>query len=308
MNQNEIVQWLLQGDVSIRYQVYRDLLGEDRKELQQRISTEGWGRIILSKRKAGGHWGKSFYQPKWISSHYTLLDLRNLNLSPDNAMVKDTIDRVLVSGKSADGGIALGPSTSLRSDVCVNGMFLNYASYFRSNESDLQSVVDCILSERMPDGGFNCRSVTVGAKHSSLHTTISVLEGLTEFLKSGNTYRIKSIRKAIRDAGEFILLHHLFISDRTGSIISRNFLKLAYPYRWKYDILRAMDYFQYSAHARDARMEEAISIIQSKKNRDGVWNATSSYPGRVHLTMEKAGRCSRWNTLRALRVLKYFAG
>lgn len=243
MIKQQIIDWLLEGDVSIQYQVWRDLLGVDKKKLQDRISNEGWGHKFLSKRNSDGHWGDKFYQPKWISTHYTLLDLRNLNLSSNDEIVQETIELVLQNNKADDGGIRLGPSTSQHSDICVNGMFLNYASYFKTLEKKLHSIVDCILNEIMPDGGFNCKTTRSGAKHSSLHTTLSVLEGLTEFQKSGFTYRKEELISVKKSSIEFILLHHLFLSDRTGQIINKEFLKLTYPCRWKYDILRAMDFF-----------------------------------------------------------------
>jgi len=306
MNDQEIIDWLLEGDVSIQYQVYRDLLGIERKELQERIATEGWGNQFLSKRKSTGHWGMRFYQPKWISSHYTLLDLRNLNLNPDNPVVRETIDLTLDSAIADDGGIQLRPSTSAHSDVCVNGMFLNYASYFKAEEQRLSSIVDSILAEIMPDGGFNCRTTRSGARHSSLHTTLSVLEGILEFQKAGYSFRMDDLRKARESSEEFILLHQLFLSDRTGEIIRKEFLNIPYPCRWKYDILRAMDYFQYAGTKYDKRMEPAIDAILKKRKADGRWNLQAAHPGQVHFVMEQAGKPSRWNTLRALRVLNYF--
>lgn len=306
MDKQQIIAWLLAGDVSIQYQVHRDLLGNDRKDLQDKIAGEGWGKKFLENRNPNGHWGQRFYQPKWISTHYTLLDLRNLNINPDNTSMAETIGLILKSGKAIDGGIKLGPSTSRYSDVCVNGMFLNYASYFKTDEKKLYSIVDSILHELMPDGGFNCRTTRSGAKHSSLHSTISVLEGLFEFQKSGTTYRKKDIQNAIKSGEEFILLHQLFISDRTGEIIHKDFLKMPYPYRWRYDILRALDYFRYTGSNWDTRMEQAVGVILSKRNKYGTWNLNAAYPGKVHFKMEQAGKPSRWNTLRAMRVLKHF--
>jgi len=306
MKEQQIIAWLLEGDVSIQYQVHRDLLGDDRKDLQDRIAKEGWGKQFLSKRNPNGHWGMRFYQPKWISTHYTLLDLRNLNLSPDNDIAKETIQLVLSSGKSEDGGIPLGPSTTKFSDVCVNGMFLNYASYFKTEAYNLYSIVDSILDEVMPDGGFNCRKKRSGAIHSSLHTTISVLEGMYEFHKSGYTYRMNDIQRVKTNAEEFILLHRLFLSDRTGTIINKAFLKMPYPSRWKYDTLRALDYLQYAKCKWDKRMEQAIQVLEKKRNKDSTWNLQAKHPGQIHFEMEKAGKPSRWNTLRAMRVLKHF--
>lgn len=306
MNDQQIIDWLLEGDVSVQYQVWRDLLGSDKKQLQNRIATEGWGAEILSKRNSDGHWGDRFYQPKWISTHYTLLDLRNLNLPSNNEMVRETLDMVLQNNLADDGGIQLGPSTSQHSDVCVNGMFLNYASYFETPEKKLYSIIDSILNEMMPDGGFNCRTTRSGAQHSSLHTTISVLEGFQEFQKAGYLYRKAEILSAQKSAVEFILQHQLFLSDRTGRMIHKDFLKLSYPCRWKYDILRAMDFFQYAGIEWDNRMKAATDVLKTKRNNGGTWNLQSAHAGQVHLDMEKAGKPSRWNTLRVLRVMKHF--
>jgi len=306
MDQQHIIEWLLKGDVSLQYQVQRDLLGDNRKDLQDRIGKEGWGKRILDKRNSNGHWGDRFYQPKWISTHYTLLDLRNLNLNRDNQLVKETIDLTLDTCKAGDGGICLGPSTALHSDVCVNGMFLNYASYFKTDEQRLHPVIDSILNETMPDGGFNCRTTRSGATHSSLHTTLSVLEGLLEFHRSGYSYRLKDLKAARKSGEEFILLHQLFLSDRSGEIINKTFLKMPYPSRWKYDILRALDYFQYAGSKWDERMRKAVDVILHKRNKNGTWNVQAAHPGQVHFIMEKAGKPSRWNTLRAMRVLNQF--
>jgi hypothetical protein len=305
LNKHEIIDWLLQGDVSIQYQVHRDLLGKNIEDLQDRIAYEGWGKQFLSKRNPNGHWGQRFYQPKWTSTHYTLLDLRNLNLNPENQLVKETIEMTLDTCRAEDGGIQLGPGTSKHSDVCVNGMFLNYASYFKTNEQRLKPVVDSLLSEPMPDGGFNCRTTRSGATHSSLHSTLSVLEGIVEFQKTGYTYRMKDLQSARQTAEEFMLIHQLFLSDKTGEIINKNFLRIPYPCRWKYDILRALDYFQYSGHKWDSRMEAAMNVLLKKRNKNGTWNVQAAYPGQVHFVMEKAGQPSRWNTLRAMRVLKH---
>jgi len=306
MNNQLIIDWLLEGDVSIQYQVWRDLLGSDKKHLQIRIANEGWGKEILSKRNSDGHWGDRFYQPKWISTHYTLLDLRNLNLPSNNEIVRETIELVLQNSLADDGGIQLGPSTSQHSDICVNGMFLNYASYFKTPEKKLHSIIDSILNEIMPDGGFNCRTTRSGAKHSSLHSTISVLEGFVEFQKAGYRYRKEEINSAQKSSIEFILRHQLFLSDRTGKIINKDFLKLTYPCRWKYDILRAMDCFQYAGIERDNRMKATIDVLKTKRNNKGTWNVQAAHSGQVHVNMEKAGQPSRWNTLRVLRVMKHF--
>lgn len=299
------ISWLLEGDVSIQYQVFHDLLGEVRTDLQDRIATEGWGKVILEQRNRNGHWGLGFYQPKWTSTHYSLLELRNLRISPQLPQIRESIRQVTLREKGRDGGI--NPSGTIsQSDVCINGMFLDYACYFRADQEDLLSVIDFVLGQQLPDGGFNCRFNRSGAKHSSLHSTLSVAEGLACYEKNGYTYRLDEVIEARHSAEEFMLMHHLFRSDRTLEVIHPSFLKFPYPARWKYDIMRALDYFRFAEHAPDSRMQEALEIIRSRQNQEGQWKLNAPYPGKVHMMMEKSGQASRWNTLRALRILNYY--
>jgi hypothetical protein len=301
-----VLDWLLRGDVAIQYQARRDLLGEDDAGLRARVATEGWGKRFLARRNPDGSWGERFYQPKWISSHYTLLDLRTLELPPDNALVRESIDKIAAEEKIGDGGI--GPAkTSGVSDVCVDGMFLNYASYFGAPEESLRSIVDFVLAQRMDDGGFNClRNSTVGARHSSLHSTLSVLEGIREYAANGYRYRLTELEDAAATGREFILVHRLFRSHRTGEVISPAMLRFVFPARWKYNILRALDYFRAAGTPWDERMSDALDIVASKRKPDGHWTLPAAHPGQVHFSMEEAGKPSRWNTLMALRVLRAY--
>ena len=302
---NTVISWLLDGDVAIQYQTCRDLLGEERTDLQSRISREGWGLAFLSQRKASGHWGRKFYQPKWTSTHYTLLDLKHLNISKDIPPIRESIQMIVSQNKSSDGGI--NPAVSISTgEVCVSGMFLNYASYFDTPEEDLKSVVDFILGQKMADGGFNCWSNRSGAVHSSMHTTLSVMEGLAEFLNNGYSYRKEEILRALGTAREFLLVHRLFRSDRSGKIIHPEFLKMRFPRRWKYDIFSALDLFQIAGFSWDERMLEAMHQMIGKRTKDGKWKLQAKLPGATHFDMEQAGLPSRWNTLRALRILKQY--
>ncbi len=297
--------WLLAGDVAVQFQVYRDLLGALRPDLQQRIPDEGWGARFLQAQGPSGHWGKGFYQPKWISTHYTLLDLKHLGLPQDHPAPRAAIDLILHDNLSQDGGV--NPAGTIKqSDVCINGMFLNYACYFQTSEAALQPIVDFLISQQLPDGGFNCRFNRAGAVHSSLHSTISILEGIEEYTVQGYGYRLPELQAMAEQAREFILLHHLFRSDHTGEIIDKRMLMLSYPSRWKYDILRALDYFRAAGSLYDPRMEEALAIVADKRRKDGTWPVQAKHGGQTHFDMEKTGGPSRWNTLRALRVLQHF--
>ena len=185
-------------------------------------------------------------------------------------------------------------------------MFLNYACYFGAREDDLESVVDFLLAEHMPDGGFNCESNRGGAVHSSLHTTISVLEGILEYATNGYTYRLAELQEAAGQARSFLLQHRLYRSDRTGEIIDKRMLMLSYPSRYRYDILRALDYFHFAGVDYDPRMQDALDVLMKKRRQDGAWPVQARHAGQTHFDMEKTGGPSRWNTLRAMRVLRHF--
>ena len=305
MDKQRILSWLLEGDVAIQYQVHRDLLASEKPDLRDRIASEGWGARFLGFRKREGHWGRAFYQPKWISSHYTLLDLKNLGIPPGHPDIIESVLIILRDHKGPDGGI--DPSVTIKqSDVCINGMFLNYASYFKVEGKALQSIVDNTIEQHMHDGGFNCRANRQGAVHSSLHSTISVLEGIQEYGANNYAYRMAEFEQIAVEAREFILQHHLFRSDRTGEIIDKRMLMLSYPSRWRYDILRALDYFQCTGVDYDPRMQPALDVLWKKRRKDNRWPVQARHPGQSHFEMEKTGGPSRWNTLRSLRVLKHF--
>jgi len=305
MKENDLIEWLLSGDVSIQYQVHRDLLGCENKELRKRISNEGWGARFLSCRGADGCWGRGFYQPKWTSTHYTVLDLKNLGISTDSREIRQTLSLVIKIHKGPDGGIYPIGATK-KSDVCLNGMFLNYASYFGMNQDNLKSIVDFLISEHMRDGGFNCYSNRRGgAIHSSMHSTLSVLEGILEYSKNGYKYRLGDLQEAEVVSREFLLRHKLCRSDRTGKIIDKKMLMLSYPSRWRYDILRALDYFRLAGVEYDTRMKDAVHVLLEKRRADGRWPLQAKHSRQTHFDMEKTGEPSRWNTLRALRVLKH---
>ncbi len=236
-----IVQWLLDGDVSIQYQVHRDLLSSDRAtqlKLRKRIEKEGWGAKFLDARQESGHWGRGFYQPKWTSTHYTLLDLKNLGLPRDNKETQSSVGMIFNEAMGNDGGIHYARTPGWeRSDACVDGMVLNLASYFEPARPQLSRIVNLLLSVQMHDGGWNCEYVH-GATHSSLHTTVSVLEGLLEYRKTRAGHREEEVKQAEKEGREFILKHQLFKSHRTGQTINKKMLMLSYQTRRWHEQMR----------------------------------------------------------------------
>jgi hypothetical protein len=306
------IAWLLKGDPAIQYQVRRDLLGEEPTQLetlQERIATEGWCARFLSRQRPDGHWGRGYYQPKWISTHYTLLDIRKLEPPRDLPTVRAIIQKTLSELTGPDGGVYFSPSfcKGRPTDVCVNGMFLNVAAYFRVTGKRLHELADLLLASRMDDCGWNCQQWQ-GATHSSMHTTISVIEGLTEFAGAESRYRAKEIAKALDAGAEFLLEHELFKSHRTGKTIDDRFLMLSFPCRYRYDILRALDWFARAGRPHDVRLGPALQMLARKRRTDGTWPVQNKHPGAVHFDMEVTGGPSRWNTLRAARVMAAYGG
>lgn len=213
--------------------------------------------------------------------------------------------KVLQTHIADDGGLGHAPKQR-KSDTCINGMFLNYASYFSSAIQDLSAIVDFLLSVQLPDGGFNCQINRRAVVHSSLHSTLSVLEGFHAYENAKYTYRLPEVLAAAALAREFILQHRLFKSDRTGNIINKDFLTLPYPARWRYNILRSLDHFCAARCPYDPRMKDALAVLSALKSKDGRWPRGQKLPGEVFFTMEPLRGPSRWNSLMALRVQKAY--
>lgn len=301
----EVLTWLLDGDVAVAYQTRRDLLAEPPAVLAPlvaRIATQGYGAALLAAQRPDGHWGRGFYQPKWTSTHYTLLELRNLGLAPDHPAAVESVAMLLSREKGPDGG--LNPSgTIAHSDVCINGMALDYAAYFGAPDEGLRSIVDFLLGQVMPDGGFNCRSNRSRATHASLHTTTCVLEGFTTYLHHGDGYRSDQVARAQHGAAEVLLAHQMYRSHRTGEVIHSEFTRFHHPARWRYDVLRGLDALAAAGRPYDDRLADALALVRARRRADGRWVLARAYPGETHVPPEPAGRPSRWVTLIAERVL-----
>ena len=311
----DVLEWLLAGDPAIRWQTLRDLLdAPDRAVARERnrISRAGWGARLLAKQHRDGKWASGpssdsgLYNPKWISTTYTMLMLRDFGLAPSNPQARKACGLLLDHGLQRDGGIGYGTWAKWRrgGETCVTGMVLSILSYFAYDDERLDTLAAHLLKEQMPDGGWNCQRPQ-GATHASVHTTISVLEGL-RFFELHRGRALRQVRAAQRRGREFLLVHRLFRSHRTGAIIKPEFLRFSFPPRWHYDVLRALDYFQSVNAPRDPRLADAIEIVQRHRLPDGRWPLQNRYRGKTYFELEPLGAPSRWNTLRALRVLKWW--
>lgn len=307
------IQWLLDGDPAIRWQALRDLVDVSAAAIEHErseVAFHGWGARLLAAQESVGAWASEqspdggLYNPKWTSTTYTMLLLRDFGLAADNAQAHKACTLLIDGGLQPDGGIGFGKSGG-QSETCITGMVLSVLSYFRLDDDRLRAIADYLLKEQMADGGWNCRRRR-GATHSSMHTTINVLEGL-HLLELQRVRNVRELQTAQRRAQEFLLAHRLFRSHRTGEVIKSEFTRLVFPPRWHYDILRALDYFRSVGAARDARLAEAIDIVRAQRSDDGRWLLSYAYGGKTHFALERIGSASRWNTLRALRVLNWWS-
>ncbi len=312
---DRVIQWLLDGDPAIRWQALRDLVGAAERTVEherRRVARDGWGARLLARQDPEGRWAGGLasdgglYSPKWISTTYTMLMLRDFGLPAHNRQARKACTLLLDGGLQPDGGINYGvwAKWTGRSETCVTGMVLSILSYFKHDDDRLDTIVDHLLEEQMRDGGWNCQRPS-GATHASVHTTMSVLEGLRLY-ELNRTREVREVRAAQRRGREFLLAHRLFRSHRTGEIIKPIFIRFSFPPRWHYDILRALDYFQAVDAPRDPRLAEAIDIVRASRRTDGRWSLQHSYKGRTYFALERVGGPSRWNTLRALRVLRWW--
>jgi hypothetical protein len=311
MATNDVIAWLMAGDAAIRWQTLRDLLDTPEPEWkaeQQRTLETGWGAKLLAYQDANGGWGGGIYSPKWTSTTYTLLALHDLGIPRECAAAQRGTALMLneLLGATCDAKFYQKLEAC---DRCIVGMMLQLAIYFQMDHERIEAMIDNLLHEMMPDGAWNCRRLSrPRPHHSSFHTTLNVLDGLRAYLEQGNGARHDEVLAAEQSALELLHQHHLYRSDKTGEIINQKFTMLAYPHRWHYDVLRGLAYLAQAGAPRDNRIQDAIDLLHEKRHSDGRWPVQQKYHGKVFFEMEKVGGPSRWNTLRALRVLRWWEG
>ncbi len=307
VNSDSVVDWLLQGDPAVRWQVHADLLDSDeemiRKE-RKKVTTEGWGAKLLERQDEEGTWARALYSPKWTSTTYTLLLLRRLGLDPNNRKAQKGSKILLEKGFSEDYGINYWSKYTNKSETCVTGMTLSILVYFNIKDKRLTEIAEHLLHVQMDDGGWNCRR-PYGATHSSFHTTLIVLEAFHEYLQKFDEHRNEVLQGRDR-AIEFLLQHRLYKSHRTGRIVKPQITQFCFPPRWYYDVMTALDYLRSENIPKEERMQDGIDLVLSKRKKNGTWLLPSPHPGKTFFTLESSGKPSRMNTLRGMRILRWW--
>jgi hypothetical protein len=294
------IRWLLDSDPSIRWQVMRDLTGEAPDAIaaeRSRVATEGWGAQLLARQSADGSWGGGQWD---LVTLWSLVVLKDLGLDPTSKQARKMIDRI-------DKRLVFKPLNNRpflhgETEPCINGRILGIGTYFKEPNDALANQ---LLNEQLEDGGWNCEAPK--SRRSSFHTTICVLEGLLEYERAG--CKSAAVTKARKRAEGYLLERRMFRSLRTGEVINKRWLRFSFPMFWHYDALRGLDYLRSAGIKPDGRMEESIEIVMERRHQNGRWPLNLLHPESIPLEMETGvGRASRWNTLRALRVLRWYSG
>lgn len=314
------VSWLLDADPAIRWQVKRDLLAAPEQEWKAEralVEIEGWGARLLSLEDGDGQWDGGAFLPRdfdasewetvgqpWTATFFSLSQLRELGLDPSSDRAQRAVRLVGANSRWDHDG---EPYWGGEVEECVNGRVVADGAYFGV---DVSPIVARLLGERQADGGWNCERAN-GSARSSFATTINVLEGLLEYERfTGGTHEVAETRRA---AEEFLLERGLFRRLSTGEPADDTFLQLSYPNRWRYDVLRALDYFRAAGALTgtppDSRMADAVAHVSAKRQGDGRWLLDWRPPGRVWFDLDSGiGEPSVWVTLRAMRVLQWWDG
>jgi hypothetical protein len=311
---SSVIDWLLDSDPSIRWQVMRDLTDAPENVVKierARVATEGWGARLLSLQEGDGRWGGVAWNRGWDSTMHVLMLLRDLGLDPASDQARWALslvnDRVTWQGcgpRECDGNAFFEGEV----EPCINGQVVVVGAYFGQN---MQSLVDRLLGEQLSDGGWNCEAPN-GSTRSSFNTTICVLEALLEHERMGG--RTSQVTEARFRGEEYLLERRLSRRRSTGEVIERDrkggaaWTRFAFPPWWHYDVLRGLEYLRSAGVTPDERVAEAIDLVASKRDEDDRWPLETRYPGMMLVEIDEGeGRPSRWNTLRALRVLDWFS-
>lgn len=315
MSSNQfLTAWLLDSDPALRWQVLRDLTDAPAAEVageRALVATRGWGARLLALRDDDGRWaggacfpgdfGGDFSQGQpWTSTYPTLLLLRDLGIDPAAEPVRETIALVRDNCRWEHAGQAFFDGEV---EPCINGRVVALGAYF---SVPVDRIVGRLLGEQLADGGWNCEAEN-GSVRSSFHTTMCVLDGLLAYEQAtGGTAESTAAR---RRAEHYLLERRLFQRLSTGQVVDPQWLRFSFPTQWHYDVLRGLDHFRAVGGVPDPRLAEAISAVRGKRQADGRWLLENTHSGGSHFAMEDGdGQPSRWNTLRALRVLSWYDG
>src|SRR6185437_6191218 len=280
-----VVDWLLDSDPAIRWQVLRDLVHAPAEVVaaeRARVAAEGWGVRLLALQGEDGQWAggacfpaRHLYEDDgnsgqpWISTLPTLQLLHDFGVDANSEPVQRAVALVKDHCRWEHAG---QPFFSGEVEPCINGRTVTLGVYFHQK---VDGIVARLIREQLDDGGWNCEAER-GSVRSSFATTIRVLEGLLahERVTGGSTESIAARRRA----EEYLLERKLFRRKSTGEVVDPHWLEFSFPTRWHYDVLRGLEYFRDAGDHPDRRLDEAVDLLRSKQQTDGTWLLENTHP------------------------------
>ena len=314
MERVDVIQWLLESDPSVRWQVMRDLTGQPTAVVaaeRARVATEGFGASLLDLQTDDGYWNGEAYGQNGDrrSVMWTLQSLRRLGIDPDAAPVRTAIERVREGVRFDDFEPEIPPFFSGEVEACINGGVLAASAYFGVLGDGADRIIGRLLEEQLDDGGWNCEP-REESDRSSFDSTLCVLEGLLEFELAVGDATPREVTEVRHRGEEYLLERNLYRRKSTGGIVRERYENYIFPPYWVYDVLRSLDHFRSAGLVQgtrpDPRIEPALDLLRSHRRPDGRWSAGDPWNGEVFFALdEPPGEASPWNTLRALRVLDW---
>ncbi len=297
----DVIDWLMDSDPSIRWQVMRDLTdapADDVGAERARVAREGWGAQLLAAQDADGRWSRGTFFPRWVATADTLHLLYLFGPDPNDPAIVRALAPIHENARwDYDPNLRFWDGEV---EPCINGRTVAIGAYFGQ---DVRGIVDRLLTEQMADGGWNCEQEN-GSVRGAFDSTLNVLEGLLEFERS--TGANGDVSAARLRGEEYLLERRLLHRLSDGEIGQKRWLYLGFPNAWFYDLARVLDYMRAGRTAPDARMSEAFDILESKRDETGRWPMDHAYHDAQLVDFgESEGQPSRWITLRALRALRW---
>lgn len=292
----------------VRYLTLRTLLDRDDNDPDVRaarsgILQRGWVPIILKDQKPDGNWESKtdLYRPKYTATFWRMIVLSDFALNYED-------DPRLERGCQLFFDIWFSDMEVFEKnfEVCESGNLAKTLTRFGyPDDARVKTVFDLLVSHQKDDGGWHCWDPEAG--------TLDCWEALAAFNALPKPKRTRKIQASIDRGAEFYLERRLCREGRKYE----PWFRFHYPNHYYYDVLVGLDLLTDLGYSKDERLRPALRLLKKKQLPSGAWNLDAIHPdmgkgakyslkgGKINrFALERAGKPSKWITLKALQVLK----